>query len=186
MKLIINYFSIITMILGTQTYAGGMADRKLWSESNNHFMIEIESINKGTFFTDELSSTITAAKCQVIGDKCKEIWKIKDFSTHVYESVIYVSSSLKLIDLNDDNKQDSVFFYSISKDGLDPDILKGMFHIDDKKYAIRGTIPKHIDNISDFEYKFDKSFKSLDIKVVLKCKELWDSYVNSIFLKNIN
>ncbi len=186
MKLIIKYISIITIMFNTPTFAGDIVDNKLWSESNNQFKIEINSTNKGTFFTDNWSSKLTAVKCQIIDDKCIEIWKIKDFSQHVYESVIYASSSLKTIDLNNDNKQDSIFFYSVSKDGLDPDILKGMFHIDDKKYAIRGTIPKHIDNISDFEYKFDKSFKSLDIKVVLKCKELWDSYVNSIFLKNIN
>jgi len=182
-----NLLMLVTInipLMGFSSENIKIVESTTWSDNEKEYQITIKTLNTGDFFTSAWKSKINASKCQISdNNECLTIWEINDFNSAPYEFVKYELNSFNLQDFNNDGQLDSVFFYRIAKDGNDPDQIKAMFHILDKKYAIRGTLPLLTDYASEYSYKFDDAFNALDRNTIIKCKEIWDNHINKIIFE---
>lgn len=104
-------------------------------------------------------------------------WEIKDFGGNALCSPYFDPKNLSVVDIDKDGLAETMFLYQIACDGLDPDVTKLLLHYKNKKYAIRGEVPKEDGKVVK---NMDKSFDTLPPAVKKYASDFWDKTVKTI------
>lgn len=145
-----------------------------WKDKSGEHIIIITEVGKGDFFTPTWRSEILVEEWTKRNDIFCKVWKIWDFSDNFYSKVSYIENSLNITDLDGDGVCETSFFYEINPDGLDPLVLKCMFHVNERKLAIRGKIPKHLDDAARYEMRIDDTFNDYNPAYKKYATSKWD------------
>lgn len=122
-------------------------------------------------------SELFAAKFTRNGSGFAKKWSIKDFTEAGLTWVDIADTVIRVTDADGDGMAETGFFYEILSDGMDPKELKYMFHAGDRKYAIRGEIPMHMDDLGEYKKVLDPAFKSLSPGLKRFAEGQWDAFV---------
>jgi hypothetical protein len=162
------------IVKGTISECVKFADAK-----GTHILVVTEYVN-GEYMTPSYVSEIFAGDFLETDSKYHLLWKIWDSSNSVDATVGYEKGSLKIFDLDSNGIADSRFFYSIVKEGADPETLKYMMHLNTIKLAIRGEIPVE-DDPKQYQKNIDKAFEQIPLNIKKIASDDWDNFINTKF-----
>lgn len=154
-----------------------------WTDREGEKYLVISELTKGEFFSEGYQAQLWAS-CHLVmdDDGLETLWEIKEFNQEIWEAPAYINRSVRLSDVDEDGIGETLFLYEIAPDGLDPSIVKLMFHVKGQKYAIRGQLAAEAESFADQEEKnFDPSFSELAPELKDYASQQWDDYRNWLF-----
>ncbi len=144
-------------------YDGNAKDGAHWKDNLGEHWLLISEKKAGASFDPGHVSNLYAACWRNTENGWQQQWQIKDFNQKDWESRSYMDGTIKLSDLDKDGVAESLFIYQLGQDGLDPTDFKLMLHVNNVKYAIRGTLASEESDIGEVDaMKPDKAFDEID------------------------
>jgi hypothetical protein len=121
-------------------------------------------------------SELYAAKFHKEGSNYFKAWQIKEFTQGEMKWFYADTTSLRILDLNNDSIAETRFFYFVLVDGQDPSVQKYLLHVGNKKYAIRGLIPKVEPCLELYKKTPGSNFSELPLAMRSFADSEWDAY----------
>jgi hypothetical protein len=146
-----------------------------------HKIVLVTEYEKGKYGESGYRSELFAFEYLQEDQKWKQLWKIWDYAPNPLSSVSYDSSTINVVDIDNDSCGEVDFFYTISFDGADPWISKYMLHKGSKKFAIRGTLPMNVDDTARYERNIDNAFNTLPAIYKEYSSKRWDDFAKEHF-----
>jgi len=154
---------------------GSIVDTVIWKDRNGTFVFFACEREKGRIGVN-LISELFVNLFQINGSITR-LWKIYDFADDGLTSVGFIKDSRKVIDIDNDGTNETIFMYAICSDGLEPIKIKLMLHNHYQKYAIRGEIPKDENYLDTYRKNIDPNFYKCDKRILTFALEYWDKHI---------
>ncbi len=159
---------------------GKLLDLVRWRDAGGENLLAVAEVGNGDFGEPGYRSELHALQLVSEGTKKARVWKLYDFNSNALESMAYSRGSYAVRDLDGDGHAEVAFWYYKTCDGMDPDTLKYMLYSRGRKYAIRGTMPKHVEDMGRYGKRLDPSFSSAPKGFQAHASSEWERLVRPV------
>lgn len=168
-------------------YKGEIVDGAHWVDKNGEHYLIISEFTKGEPFSKGYASNIYATCYKKKDQQWEVYWNIKEFNQGVWESTVYTDKSLSITDLDHNGIAESCFHYRVTPDGLDPERVKVLMHVNGEKYGIRGQLGAEVESFDELEIKtIDSKFKNIAPIFQEHASQIWDNYRNWLYKRMVD
>lgn len=143
-------------------------------KEGEHFLFVTQN-KKGNFGEADFMMDIRAYKFSRAQKGFTKKWEIKDFSPNGLTTIEWEEPGFVVGDWDGDGIVESALVYKLSPDGLDDEQIKLIAYYKNKKYAIRGLMPRQ--EGKNWSKKPDKSISKLPKKVQKEINSIWGRLV---------
>lgn len=160
---------------------GKILEAKTWLEDGDSSVLIISHIQQAENCEKDHKSALFGYRFDKKSGHWTKAWEIKEYNQNICESMQYEDSTLQVVDVDARRPAETIFFYSVARDGADPISMKMMFHLNGVKAPIRGKIPWTQEDIAFYEMNLDPQLKTASKGIRDYAVGCWKRFVTKNF-----
>ena len=110
----------------------------------------------------------------------KTIWKIHDETKMGMTKVNLFRPGFEMLDIDGDGSSETFIGYFFPGDGLEPVDFKFLAHMDGKKFAIRGQIPRSKEDAAEYKAIHDPAFSQASPRLRVVADSLFIKFIKTL------